>query len=666
MRTAFCPVHGHVERDRLDRKDSKWSTGHEVRRKVKGSESRRRDRVRSWSGVAVIAFEECARTVGMSERHLAFRFPRTGTNHCFPNDTLNGHEPRRTRRINTRAAASHDRPHGRRLHDYLFEPLPNVTYSAPGGRFGQTLETTQTWKVFRERQPRKRKEASGRYELYVIRFQQYHGLECPATTLPTCCPRYPPGSTLLECRFEGDQPVAQVVQVPGDRCTPTQKTHLLVQTRATKFGPSSRIIACPQENEPLPLCQAVQSSEHPTTYCLESCECSTGPFARAVMIPTTAPECPSGCSNKVATLQTIKGSQHPDKPSSKIVYTSQADKAPSSILDFDQIRDPPVTFLTCTASKKQASAKLTRCTKNGRNIGSKRCFETRVPRDCDCPTAVGYLCPPDKSTPCQHNILETNVDECGPETRMVSFPPDDDFCGYMESKNSEDGPTARIMQQPADTCHEQDLQPAPMCPPICPGAKKPKQKCPIDPKPPFLTVERRNGLDPTDTLSPGPFKRTPRRSVCPPHCCQPTDRPKSCSTSLGRLSDCRKSPLRASQVTVRPKSCSTSLPRPRIGASSDRDRDCSAVVDTPRDQMLDRCQDDTVPEVTSEELVTRYRDHVPPNLLHRYEACRSKRNGLQDQCRLPVPRVVLELKRKETECQVEHGRIDGMEDQCMF
>lgn len=97
--------------------------------------------------------------------------------------------------------------------------------------------------MVRESQPEKKKEAttSGQYELYVIRFLQRRDVQQhPAITLPTCCPRYPPGSTLLECRFEGDQPVAHIVQIPGDRCTASQKINLLVETKATKFGPSAR------------------------------------------------------------------------------------------------------------------------------------------------------------------------------------------------------------------------------------------------------------------------------------------------------------------------------------------------------------------------------------------------------------------------------------------
>lgn len=61
-----------------------------IRRKVKGSESRLRDRVRSWSGVAVIAFEECAPTVEMSTAaSLVSLLKDRRINHCFPSDTQN-------------------------------------------------------------------------------------------------------------------------------------------------------------------------------------------------------------------------------------------------------------------------------------------------------------------------------------------------------------------------------------------------------------------------------------------------------------------------------------------------------------------------------------------------------------------------------------------------
>lgn len=125
-----------------------------------------------------------------------------------------------------------------------FLPEKTIEFSR-GSVFRKALKVSAE-EMARETRPWKKERGreqgwgeGGRYELYVIRFQQrHHGLDNPETTLPTCCPRYPPGSTLLECRFEGDQPVANVVQVPG--CDNNQKTCFLLETQASRSGPSSR------------------------------------------------------------------------------------------------------------------------------------------------------------------------------------------------------------------------------------------------------------------------------------------------------------------------------------------------------------------------------------------------------------------------------------------
>lgn len=72
------------------------------------------------------------------------------------------------------------------------------------------------------------------------------------------------------------------------------------------------------------------------------------------------------------------------------------------------------------------------------------------------------------------------------------------------------------------------------------------------------------------------------------------------------------------------------------------------------------CHGNIVPTVRSEEMLTRYRDYVPPQILFRYETCRSKRNGLQDECTLPVPSAVIELKKKEI---ISCNKIEGVEGQ---
>lgn len=412
------------------------------------------------------------------------------------------------------------------------------------------------------------------------------------------------------------------------------------------------------------------------TFCLESRECSEGPVARAVLVPTE--NLSSNGSDKITTLHIKKGDKHPDKPYSKVAYGPTIEEADTRC-NVEE-RDAPVTFFGCTASKKQATARITKCLKNDKDIGAKRCFETRVPRDSDRPTAVGFICPPEKSGPCSHGILETKIDERGPETRMITFPRGEDYYGYMESKACEEGPTARIVQRSADTVDKEDRfqtkgfeEPASkfQCSPLnyaatCPSTKQPKEKRVTDIKRDLPAVKRRNGLDSFRVDKPNTSKREPRRQVCPAYCCQPTPRPKSCSNSFEP--NCRKPRTNAvaadrkHESTDRSKSCSSTLQQHPESQTDSIDVKTQkyllvpcTVVDKTKDRAAESDTEDCtkpkgVPRITSEELLTRYREYMPPNILIRYEACRSKRNGLQDQCTLPVPNIVLELKRKEMQC----------------
>ena len=357
------------------------------------------------------------------------------------------------------------------------------------------------------------------------------------------------------------------------------------------------------------------------TYCLESRECSDGPIARAVFVPA---ENSSSGSDTVTTLHTKKG-EHPEQPCSKIIYVPTIDDA-EAVRCAKKSREPQVTFFGCAASKKHATARITRCSRNSKNAGTKRCLETRAPRNGDCPTAVGLVSPLERSKPCRHSVLEGRVDECGPQTRIITFPPDDDYYGYMESRACAEGPSARITHQPTDAVTKSlDYLQARGLDQATPSRAKLVEK--RDEKRDVLPVKRRNGLDPSDESTETWKSRGegPRGRVCPAYCCQPVPKPKSCSTTVDPK--CRSAPPPCeSKPAAKPKLC-----------------------DERKFQLpcADRTKDDGVPRITSDELLTRYREYMPANTLSRYEACRSKRNGLQDQCRLPVPRVVLELKRRE-------------------
>lgn len=449
-------------------------------------------------------------------------------------------------------------------------------------------------------------------------------------------------------------------------------------------------------------------------YTLESRECSDGPFARAMIIPSE--ESPVNSSNKVTSLHVCKGKNHPVHPTSKIMYGPRLDKWSRKARCENEeeaaaVRETaPASFIGCTASKKQATARITKChtrEDGAPGLGAKRCLETHVPRNSDRPTAVSFVCPLEKPTACHHSVMEARVDECGPRTRMVSYPHEDNFSGYMESRNVEDGPAARIMQQSLDTVNETSgyyvaeggaeedegrklCRTSSGCATNC--AKKSKQlQCEGRPAAPRQDVAEGGN----DDNSKGRdeylgMRRFPRGKMCPNYCCKQTVRPKSCMTKYEK--DCRK-PERRAQPPVcppsaeRPKTCTDAAQRgkrPEEGVKTykflllpctivDKSRMAAAAgaedCTRPKEkrerldcgeekarEKVDECEEEEeIPKISSEELLTRYRDYFSPNTLHRYEVCRSKRNGLQDQCKLPIPRAVIELKMKE----LRSGRRKG-------
>ncbi|KZC11973.1 hypothetical protein WN55_03477 [Dufourea novaeangliae] len=512
-----------------------------------------------------------------------------------------------------------------------------------------------------ENKKKKKRPPCTIYELYVIRFQQPCGLQHSATT---CCPRYPPGSTVLECRLEGDQPVAHVVQVPADRSPATQKMCLLVEARQSPCGPLSRVISRPQEdpgerNEPFPPPQTSRRpASPPMIYHLESCECPEGPIAMASTVPTD-------CSNIITTLETMKYEKDVCGPTSRIQYCPAEEKIIPECPSEQNPRDLPITIIDCVASSRETSARVARVSSDNENI-RKNYFETRVPRDGGCPTALGFQCQSENTISCQQNVLETRIDECGPRTCLISDPRDHGrYCNYMESKSSCNGPSARFNQKPIElVCEEHCPQrrieekkinrPPPDCVAKCTCPKTNQKRSVVcDGE---TTLERRNGLDPSENLPSNPFKRSPKKRVRPNRCCPLLE------DDQRRQNECVR------DETIKSVTLPEAMSRKSIDDQCKMDQqvgdDCMksemvrTVVRKGSKMSLkesSKCSTSFVPKIKSEELLTRYRDHIPPNLLNRFEACRSKRNGLQDDCYLPVPRAVIELKKK-TVCRGDDQR----------
>lgn len=431
-------------------------------------------------------------------------------------------------------------------------------------------------------------------------------------------------------------------------------------------------------------------------YTLESRECSDGPFARAIIIPSE--ESAVNSSNKVTSLHVCKGKNHPVHPTSKIMYGPRLDHGGRKTKCDEnegegEGEEEPVSFIGCTAGKKHATARITKC-HHGSNggtrstpFGTKRCLETHVPRNTDRPTAHAFVLPLERPAACHHSTMEAKVDECGPRTRMISYPHEDNFSGYMESRNVEDGPAARIMQQSLDTVDEgnglfggggmvEDGGGKLLC--------RTSSGCATSCARQQVAAKRRDEGVEEGGRCDKTTRQYPRGKVCPAYCCKPSgQRPKSCMIKYDK--DCRKpeQPPSCPPEAERPRTCTTTtekrekrreaeakaktykfliVPCTIVGkteAPADAD-DCTRPKE--KKERLDcgeervekvECEEEgeEIPKISSEELLTRYRDYFSPNTLHRYEVCRSKRNGLQDQCKLPIPRAVIELKMKELRCR---------------
>ncbi|XP_033323272.2 uncharacterized protein LOC117218759 [Megalopta genalis] len=459
----------------------------------------------------------------------------------------------------------------------------------------------------------------------------HRGLQHSATT---CCPRYPSGSTVLECRLEGDQPVAHVVQVPADGNTATQKMCLLLETKQSPSGPLSRIISRPKGPEDCPeecgngTCNSTASPG--TTYCLESLTRPGGATALASMVPTDS-------SNLVTALETTKVDKDGNRPYSRILYGPAEERIAEASSCEANSRDPPVTFIDCTASRKGTLARVTKCF-NEIASREKNYYETNV-EDGD-PTAVGYQ-RPSQNDACRRDVFETRVDKHGPRTRLINHPTDcKRYCGYMESKASCDGPSARIIQAPGESVYEQKYL-----------ATGPAARDDVN--------ERRNGLDPSENKKSIPVKTRVSclRPTCPPKACASLENSQSESNSVDQVQldytgSIRCEPIKpvtqpeAAKVPVE-EQCKT---KELVDCDSSKLKDPKARSKpgyVPALKETSDCASNHVPRIEPQELLTCYRDYVPSTLLERYEACRSKRNGLQDQCFLPVPRAVIELKKNE-------------------
>ncbi|KAG7209210.1 hypothetical protein KM043_015339 [Ampulex compressa] len=186
---------------------------------------------------------------------------------------------------------------------------------------------------------------------------QGRGTEPPPATLPTCRPRYPPGSTVLECRLRADHPVAHVVQVPPEASAAPQKVCLLVETRQSPWGPLSRETSNSQDvqrkvrfdeiSDPKQLSPPL--AEDSTSHCSKSREDPDRSAALATGAPTRTDS--SRCLN-LTTLETTNNTGGPDGPVYKIVCESTPAKATKTDNCQKSIQEQPVTVIECATTQE--------------------------------------------------------------------------------------------------------------------------------------------------------------------------------------------------------------------------------------------------------------------------------------------------------------------------
>ncbi|KAM0733375.1 hypothetical protein ACS0PU_012924 [Formica fusca] len=213
----------------------------------------------------------------------------------------------------------------------------------------------------------------------------------------------------------------------------------------------------------------------------------------------------------------------------------------------------------------------------------------------------------------------------------------------------------------------------------------PNQKIDIssEMKDPFSQITCRNGLDSSEISSSSKksLKRFKRR-ICPPRCCQPVRQSVirevckdflhakssasdaiSLPTYIGK--DDQRSLDEQLQCPASERMLRTDVTRVE-SAKSDKASACQrSAIDFKRACLIPRrISEDTLRLSSSQELLARYKEHIPIHLLERYEICRSKRNGLQDECVLPFLQALLkkEKERRTLDNCIEYKRnIDRLD-----
>lgn len=202
----------------------------------------------------------------------------------------------------------------------------------------------------------------------------------------------------------------------------------------------------------------------------------------------------------------------------------------------------------------------------------------------------------------------------------------------------------------------------------CPGRADLKIDISLFPemKDPLSQVTRKDGRDPSEISCSlkKPSKRYQRR-ICPTSYCQPVQRSATkdiCSDFLHTKSsapDAKSSPIEVHMTQIHlddqqrlQRLASKHMLRTEVtrieSAKSDKASACQKSMVLKHTSLIpERISGDISRLSSSQELLARYKKYIPAYQLEKYEACRSKRNGLQDECIPPLLRAILKKEEQQ-------------------
>lgn len=175
----------------------------------------------------------------------------------------------------------------------------------------------------------------------------------------------------------------------------------------------------------------------------------------------------------------------------------------------------------------------------------------------------------------------------------------------------------------------------------CPGRADLKIDISLFPemKDPLSQVTRKDGRDPSEISCSlkKPSKRYKRQS-----CKDAKSSPIEIRMTQIRLDDQQRLQRSASKHMLR-----TEIMRIE-SAKSDKASVCQKSMVLKHTSLIPEKISGDIPRLSSsQELLARYKKYIPAYQLEKYEACRSKRNGLQDECIPPLLRAILKKEEQQ-------------------